>query len=72
MQVLSGWKWDLIESEALWNENIEIVGLCLAVNRKEGFTDIKNKARNYIDDYQGPLKYAHSRRFHEVLPSHPT
>lgn len=58
MQVISGWRWDRIDPEDLRNQTIDVVGLCIAVNCKEGFTDIKNKVRNYVDLYQSDLRYA--------------
>ena len=45
MQVISGWKWGSVGPRDLRNENMDVVGLCLAVNRKEGRTDINNKVR---------------------------
>lgn len=70
LRVISEWKWETCHLTDLWYNNMDVVGLCLATNSKEGFTDVNNRVRSLlIVTLSDTLR---SFRFHKVLPSHPT
>jgi hypothetical protein len=45
VKVISGWQWEGLRPGYLRGAGADVVGLCLPVDHKDGFTNIYNKAR---------------------------